>query len=187
MASIRTRRGDSGPRRRRFAVGTVASKNAPRVSKVRITRIPDEGTDLSWLGHYSDGSEGMNLAKGEYRLSFEELDETDDRITGGYSAFIATNAENREEAMKQWEAYRRYVTGDVSDYIYQAEAEVLVPDGQGAYTVQRIHSGSLGGISSDSDANYLREIEDEQLADLKDQLKRLNIPLMKDVEIERPE
>jgi hypothetical protein len=54
----------------------------------------------------------------------------------------------------------------------RAEADILIPSGN-ASLVQEITSGGLWGIESDSDAGYLREIETEQLSELREQLRAL--------------
>lgn len=57
-----------------------------------------------------------------------------------------------------------------------AEAEIHIPAQQGGFsTIQRIRSGGLWGIESDSDDDYKHEIEQEQLANLKGQLEQLNV------------
>lgn len=56
-----------------------------------------------------------------------------------------------------------------------AEAELRIPQGSEPYPaiIQTITSGGLWGIESDSDKAYLAGIEQEQLAELRDQLKAL--------------
>ena len=57
------------------------------------------------------------------------------------------------------------------DYIgIGAEAEVWNPK---TYVIQRVHSGSLWGIESDSAESYLKGIELEELAALKGELTAL--------------
>jgi len=51
-----------------------------------------------------------------------------------------------------------------------ASIGVYANSGKPVYTIQHITSGGLWGIESDSDAAYLKEIEDEQLSELRDQL-----------------
>ena len=59
-----------------------------------------------------------------------------------------------------------------------AEAEYCISDNphkrtNTSWTVQSLHSGGLWGIESDSDASYLAEVEQEQLAELREQLKAI--------------
>jgi hypothetical protein len=42
-----------------------------------------------------------------------------------------------------------------------------------AAPIQTINSGGLWGIENDSDASYLKEIQDEQLSELRDQLRAI--------------
>ena len=60
----------------------------------------------------------------------------------------------------------------------KAEAEIGIPDNplgmsNQCYTVQRIHSGGLWGIESDSERSYIESEEKNQLAELRAQLKAL--------------
>jgi hypothetical protein len=71
---------------------------------------------------------------------------------------------------------QQYRDGQFSFVGVQAEAEVLIPatehehSTKGHAIVQRITSGGLWGIESDSDAPYFVEIEKEQLDELAQQL-----------------
>jgi hypothetical protein len=65
-------------------------------------------------------------------------------------------------------------------------AEILIPNETGnIWTSQTITSGGLWGIESDSSASYLKEIEDQELEDLKTQLKALGIKYPKNKEVIR--
>lgn len=64
------------------------------------------------------------------------------------------------------------------DYMgVRADAEIWVPTyaqfNKGASILQSITSGGLWGIESDSDSSYIAEIEQEQLAELREQLHAL--------------
>ena len=56
-----------------------------------------------------------------------------------------------------------------------AKCEVNVPDANGSWTIQTIHSGGLWGIESDSGEKYLNEVGQEQLSELSDQLEALGL------------
>jgi hypothetical protein len=45
------------------------------------------------------------------------------------------------------------------------------------YKIEKISSGGLWGIESDSDEPYLKDIEKEQLSELKQYLKQLNVSI----------
>lgn len=87
------------------------------------------------------------------------------------------NEKERQKYLKQdkdrLEAYNRdewYMMGIV------AEAEVSYPmDAQGNRRIERFSSGGLWGIDSDSDEKYIKEVEEEQLDDLKAHLEVFNV------------
>jgi hypothetical protein len=54
-----------------------------------------------------------------------------------------------------------------------AEAKISVPSGYQTGTLQTITSGGLWGIESDSEDSYLESIEQEELSELRSQLKAL--------------
>jgi hypothetical protein len=65
--------------------------------------------------------------------------------------------------------YSRMTSLDDGQWHYigiQAVAHISTPDGFG-YTEQVVRSGGLWGIESDSDKEYIAEIEQEQLAELR--------------------
>lgn len=63
----------------------------------------------------------------------------------------------------------------------QAEARILVPSGMGGYITQKIQSGGLWGIESDSGAEYIKGIRQEQIDELKQILKTMGITIPKTV------
>jgi len=80
------------------------------------------------------------------------------------------NTEMRKNARADYERMESLNNGDFNFLGVSATAEVWNPKTQ---VIQRIHSGGLWGIESDSDAAYLKEIESEQLAELKTELTAL--------------
>lgn len=71
------------------------------------------------------------------------------------------------------ERYRTFHAGLWDFMGVLAEAQIAIPTSEGNATVQKISSGGLWGIESDSDESYIAEIEVEQLSALKVQLKAL--------------
>lgn len=79
------------------------------------------------------------------------------------------------------ERYRTFHAGLWDFMGVLAEAQIGVPQNfvkgskvdSGVYITQRISSGGLWGIESDSDKSHIASIEGEQLSELKDQLKAL--------------
>jgi hypothetical protein len=78
----------------------------------------------------------------------------------------------REYVIRDYERMERLHHGDWCYIGIRAEAEILIPSG-GHSVVQEITSGGLWGVESDSDKSYLSEIETDELAELRDQLRAL--------------
>jgi len=76
----------------------------------------------------------------------------------------------REYILRDYERMERLQRGDWCFVGIRAEAEILVPSGAGSI-VQEITSGGLWGVESDSDREYLAEIETEELSSLREQLQ----------------
>jgi len=95
--------------------------------------------------------------------------------------FFNANVENyagespediRKYVRQDYERIERLNRGDWAYIGVRADAEILLPSGS-ASIVQDITSGGLWGVESDSDASYLKEIETEQLSELREQLRAL--------------
>jgi hypothetical protein len=72
--------------------------------------------------------------------------------------------------------YARMESGARGEYCFigiRAEAELNIPGGHLAFIAQEISSRGLWGVESDSDESYLREVEAEELAELRGQLHEL--------------
>ena len=78
----------------------------------------------------------------------------------------------RKYVRQDYERMERLNRGDWAYVGIRADAEILLPSGS-ASIVQEITSGGLWGVESDSDASYLKEIETEQLSELREQLRAL--------------
>ena len=164
-----------------------------RILKVTLKRMIDEDPDTSWLGKYSDtrtselsidrahdldcfantGAEeqedcpciGDEWNRREYRYfnpSFNYVDKS------GRALPENTPEEVRKYVRQDYERMESLNRGDWSFIGIKAEAEVWNADTQ---VVQRIHSGGLWGIESDSGEGYIEEVEQEELSNLKDELK----------------
>jgi len=105
------------------------------------------------------------VQRGEYRYfnpSFNYVDEQ------GKALPENTPEEVRNYVRQDYERMGSLNRGDWCFIGIKAEAEVWNPSTQ---VVQRIHSGGLWGIESDSEASYFEEVEQEELSNLKDELK----------------
>jgi hypothetical protein len=106
-----------------------------------------------------DCGERGDMVRGEYRY-----------FNGNVENYKGETPEKiREYVLRDYERMERLQRGGW-DYIgIRAEAEVLIPSNDHSIA-QEITSGGLWGIESDSDASYLKEIEDEELSELRKQL-----------------
>ncbi len=112
-----------------------------------------------------DCGEHGDVQRGEYRYfnpSFNYVDEQ------GKALPENTPEEVRKYVRQDYERMESLNRGDWSFIGISAEAEVWNADTQ---VVQRIHSGGLWGIESDSEQSYLEEVEQEELSNLKVELK----------------
>lgn len=78
----------------------------------------------------------------------------------------------REYTRQDYERMERLNAGDWMYIGIQAEASVTVPSGQSSVESE-ITSGSVWGVESDGGKEYLKSIEQDELADLRGQLKLL--------------
>lgn len=173
------------------------TKSMKRIHRVVIKRMEDESPDTSWLGEYSnnwtseysidrthaldcpeqeysDPTEGYECncsggarGRGEYRYfnpSFNYVDK------GGRRLPENTDEEVREHMRQDYERMESLNRGDWCFLGIRADAELWIPNGIGSGTVQLITSGGLWGVESDSGYKYIAEVEQEQLAELREQL-----------------
>jgi hypothetical protein len=136
-----------------------------RILSVRVKRDVDVAPDLSWLGEYGstpkgeaviDRQERGDRGRNEYRYFTPAL-------TGDQTG----NPESPEQDYARMESYNR---GSWCMIGIWAEAEVQTHnDG----VVQRIRSGGLWGVESDSDAAYLASVANDELAALGSELEAL--------------
>ncbi len=158
-----------------------------RIESVKICRAVDESPDLSWLGEYSGHDEGHAIdrqergdaGRGEYRYwnpgpnhcphnpaDWAHVDGAElSKVIAEHGSIEAADAAYVESDYKRCEAYN---SGDWCMMGVWAQAEVIVNG-----TVQRIRSGGLWGIESDSDAAYFRTVAHDELCSLRDTLAEL--------------
>jgi len=139
--------------------------------KIKIVWIDwedDDDPDVSWLNctpedHY--GEDGSNWA----HVSDEEKAQVIKRY-GSVWAACKVYAEEDQQRLGAFYKGEWWMTGCV------AHATVSYPwkSGDGR-RLEEFTSGGLWGIESDASDEYHKEIEKEQLADLKDHLKQFGI------------
>jgi hypothetical protein len=161
----------------------------PSIKSITIEHLYDESPDTSWLGRYTDKWETgaikrHNAGHNEYKYFVPGTTYQEHRDALHKAGYSRGNCDElaREYNYQDFKRMERLNNGDWCFLGIQAEAVIIV-DSQ----LQRITSGGLWGIESDSDASYISEVENEQLLDLKTQLKALGVPVhnFDKIEIER--
>lgn len=163
-----------------------------KIESIVIEHVVDTDPDTSFLGNYTSILETGVIVR-QYDtfyedLSREEIDKipTMSREHTGFNPYAGGEKvgtkEYRDYGLKDYEHMEKINKGAVWFVGIIAKAVINV-----AGTLQHISSGGLYGIESDSDDVYINEIELEQLSELKEQLKALNIDVTNfdDIEIER--
>lgn len=150
----------------------AALADAPTIVKVAIKREQDTDPDLSYLGEYSN-------KPGPADRTIDREEHGDMRLHE-YCYFIAAtagdetgNPDSVEQDYQRMEAYNRGEWWMVSVY---AVAEVSYPIDGNSRRIERFKSGRFWGIESDSD-DYLAEVEQEQLDDLKAHLEHFGVDM----------
>jgi hypothetical protein len=113
-----------------------------------------------------DCDERGDMGRGEYRYfnsSFNYVDKNGKPTDG------LTPEEVRSYVKQDYERMESLNAGHWSYMGIRAEAEIIL-DPFGIATVQRISSGGLWGIESDSDASYITDVENDELSDLRHEL-----------------
>lgn len=127
-----------------------------KIESIKVEKIIDQNPDLSWLEteQNEDGS-----IKSSCRYSNEDIKKYGKKKV---QKWIDQDKARLESYGQSWEMLG-----------VMAEARVTV---NGSF--QTITSGGLWGVESDSQDSYFQEVGREQLADLKGQLKQLNVSLV---------
>jgi hypothetical protein len=108
-----------------------------------------------------------DMQRGEYQFfnpSFNYVGK-DGKPTEGL-----TPADVRKYTRKDYDRMESLNAGNWCFVGIRAEAEIVIGD-----TVQRMTSGGLWGIESDSDRDYFREVETEELAGLREVLRGVGL------------
>lgn len=152
------------------------------IESIEIKHIIEEDGDYSYIGKYSDTWEPGAIIRPshnprEYKYfipatSYKEHWKSlhDIGYSRGDCDFMAR--QYIYEAFRRMEALAR---GDWYSIGIRAEATVKYPIKNDGYRLETLSSYGLWGIESDSDTDYIKEIEGDQLADLKEHLKAFNV------------
>src|SRR5437773_1124086 len=127
----------------------------PTIVSIRVHSILDENPDLSFYGEYGNSCTTNNCidrqARGDRHSNYEYR----------YFNPATEYGELDYERMEDYERREWQMVG------VAAEAEIRMPSG----TTQQVRSGGLWGIESDSGSGYFNEVAEEELAQLRDELK----------------
>jgi hypothetical protein len=122
-----------------------------KIFKIWTERIIDEMPDLSWLDQFENSKDPNE------------------------QQYYKEDQKHKAKYGDTW-----YMLGIVAYAEIGIPFEVVTSNGkQINYKIEKISSGGLWGIESDSDESYFKDIEQEQLADLKEYLKQLNVSVTK--------
>lgn len=173
------------------------TKSMKRIHKVTIKRMLDDSPDTSWMGEYGNRAETEYAIDREHSLdcpvntglAFELLPEEDraecdcgghgDKERNEYRYFNGPvenykgeSPENIRKYVRQdYERMQSLQRGDFCFVGIRAEAEVSFAECKGSRLLQEITSGGLWVIESDSGKEHFAEIERDELAELREQLR----------------
>ena len=160
--------------------GKKKGKDKMKILSIKVERMTDENPDTSLIGEYTDQPDDWAICRccGEYLAKCGEEHETPPK--GREFRFFKPYAGGEKEGTEEYQKYGKQdydrMEGLNAGHWWfigiGAKAQVVTTK-TGAGVVQTITSGGLWGIESDSDNAYLRQVEDEQLTELVEELKRL--------------
>jgi hypothetical protein len=149
--------------------------NGKRILSVNIIRELDTDPDTSWLGEYS------NRPKSDYAID-RARDCGGDRLGRNEYRYFNPCHENymgepeadiRKYCLQDFNRMESLQAGEWHFLGIRAQATVVTGSDSNHSLTQRITSGGVWGIESDSGKDTFAEVETEQLAELKDELKAL--------------
>ena len=143
-----------------------------KISKITVKRIADDSPDTSWLGEYS------NKPNSEYSIDRKERGDQGSREYQYFNLpFENYKGIPKKEILKYCEQdYERIESFNKGNWYFlgiKVEAEIQTSKNGKEWLINRISSGGLFGIESDSESSYFEEIEKEQINELKIQLLEL--------------
>ena len=152
-----------------------------KIQNIKILHMLDSNPDTSWLGTYTDelGPGVIIVESGEF---YEKLKAPVDVPTRGltFRGFKpyaggeeAGTADYYKYGMQDFERMQALNNGEFSFIGIRAVATVYYPVGTAA-RLEKLSSGGLWGIESDC-FDAIREIEAEQLAELKEHLEQFGV------------
>lgn len=138
-----------------------------KINKITIKYLPDYDADLSYLGTFD------NEQKSEYAINHEP---DNSRVFNWFNPQETTGdtpRNLRKYAKQNYERIMQYERGNWSMYGIKAEAKIATDAGYESWLLNEITSGGLWGLESDMDDASFKQVEDEQLDELKDVLRQI--------------
>jgi hypothetical protein len=153
----------------------TATKQRAKLESIEVKIVPEEYPDLSYLEtKYVYEPVGRCPWSGKFtpaELIIESSCRYSNEDVRKYGIKKILSCIRADE-----DRLRTYEEGVWTMCGIYAEATILIPCGtDGTMKIETIRSGGLYGIESDSGDKYLREIGDEQIAELKSYLETLNV------------
>ena len=163
-----------------------------KIGNVKILHTDDNDPDLSRLGEYTDrlttGIIVRYFDKFYEDLSDDELENIPER-SNEYRGFKPSTDSNdpkdkdyKKYSLQNYHRMEDINNGNVGFIGISVKAEILTWSDSKNWLINEISSGGLWGIESDGGAEYLKEIEQEEISELKDVLKEYGFS---DAEIEK--
>lgn len=156
-------------------------KNQPKIESITIYHTVDTDADTSMLGKFTDevSADLICCATGEY---YKDMDSGPIPSKGHqYRSFKPCAGDEKpgtkdyyKYGLQDWNRMDKLMKGDYCYLGITAKASVSYKIGGGNYRLESLSSGGLWGIESDS-GDYLKEVEEEQLADLLEHLKAFSV------------
>lgn len=146
-----------------------------RIAKITVRTMLDECPDTSWLGEYTDDLEPGIIVR-VAREYCERLPEDYElpprgREFRGFRPYAGGEQPGTEDyckyGMQDFERMESFAKGDWHFVGIRAEAEVLSSRNGKEWLINRLSSGGLWGIESDSEASYFDEVKREEIQELK--------------------
>lgn len=144
--------------------GICHKDNKVKIAKVWVEHVPDNDPDLSYIGEFSNTAGEHAI---EHSMTYCNIGNRE------YRYFNPANAEHEKQAQEDYERMKAY-GNDWHMIGIRAHAELNIPHGS-SWIIQKISSPGLWGI--ESDVSYFTEVENEELATLRDMLSQLGIEL----------
>ena len=154
-----------------------------KIESIQVVHMIDESPDTSFIGEYTDEMSDWVISR-QYDAYVIDLPSDTKIVERGreYRFFLPYaggeqpgTAEYRKYGMQDYGRMEALNRGDWCFIGIQAEAIVSRDIGQGNKRLQRLVSGGLWGIESNSCDAYLEDVAHDELDDLKEHLEAFGV------------